>query len=338
MRKFEVILGGAALVVLGVSAALYIANHPLRRSSPGEIRVGSLERDPAKVGALDVLRKGEATVGEGAAGDGETTPGGPRERFRREPVVYPNWEAGAARIIPNSAQAVTDSADYALPVWSPVGLDIAMTRLDKRGVFLAGPQGTRARMLTDAPGSGADFAWNLDGMSLHLREPDGQFAELMVTGEKYPAAPRSERVFERDGMIIYQPDEGDPLPISGAHDRFSGPRLSPDGNRVVYLGRETGIYLVNTDGTSLISVGRGANPSWLPDSSGIVFDVPVSDGAAVLAGDLWYAGADGREKTNLTNTPDVTESQPAVSPDGARIAFVSGGRVMVARFVRPPVR
>jgi Tol biopolymer transport system component len=39
--------------------------------------------------------------------------------------------------------------------------------------------------------------------------------------------------------------------------------------------------------------------------------------------DLFIVNPDGTDLTNITNTPDVSESDPQWSPDGARIAFVS---------------
>src|SRR5829696_4632889 len=43
----------------------------------------------------------------------------------------------------------------------------------------------------------------------------------------------------------------------------------------------------------------------------------------VKLGDIWMMDADGTNQTNLTNTPDTNEAQPAWSSDGTRIAFTS---------------
>jgi Tol biopolymer transport system component len=41
--------------------------------------------------------------------------------------------------------------------------------------------------------------------------------------------------------------------------------------------------------------------------------------------DIWVMDADGTNQTNLTNTPDTNEGQPAWSPDGTKIAFTGPG-------------
>ena len=41
----------------------------------------------------------------------------------------------------------------------------------------------------------------------------------------------------------------------------------------------------------------------------------------VKLGDIWVMEADGSNQTNLTNTPDLDESEPAWSPDGSTIVF-----------------
>jgi Tol biopolymer transport system component len=152
-----------------------------------------------------------------------------------------------------------------------------------------------------------------------------------------PAPARHAEVFEQDGSIYFQPDEDrPPVRISASQDRFYAPELSPDGEKVLYLGRETGIYIADVEGRTAVSVGRGAHPEWLPDSSGIVYDIFEGQGDSAVDGDLWFASADGRERTNLTATADIAEAYPAVSTDGRRVAFSSDGAIYVGDFIRNP--
>src|SRR5919112_2377532 len=61
----------------------------------------------------------------------------------------------------------------------------------------------------------------------------------------------------------------------------------------------------------------------------IVFVRPRDEPSAHCFGqpctDIWVMDADGSNQTNLTNTPDTNEGQPAWSSDGTRIAFTSDG-------------
>ena len=108
------------------------------------------------------------------------------------------------------------------------------------------------------------------------------------------------------------------------------PAWSPDGRRIAYAGDETAeghqnIWVMNADGTGkvLLTPGArttnqgnaGANPSWSPDGSRIVWD---------NYGEIWVMGADGGGKMRIFGGDGTAGIAPAWSPDGARIAFVTG--------------
>lgn len=332
-RKVVVVFGGFVLAGLGFGAAWYVAHQPELQPHGGK-EIFSIPEPVTVLSPSQLLQKPAITPPASSAESSSPATAASQGETRDETVVYPNWQPVGARV--SGAQAISEKADFVAPVWSPVMLDVAFTKSDFRGIYIAGPNETASRMLASDPGIGRDFEWNIDGMSLRVKEPDGQFADLMITGERYPSTTRRQQVFERDGRVFFQPEDGAPVRISGSQDRFFGPRLSPDERKIVFQGRETGIYIAPVYGRPIISVGKGEHPAWLRDSSGIVYDVPVGDGTATVDGDLWFAAADGTERTNITNTPGIVETHPSLAADGERIVFSSSGAIFLGRFRREP--
>ena len=339
------------LVAASAATTFYLVNHPLRPKEAGAVDVGANE--PQQVWSPSevlVPVSPESAAELQSVGTQQTTDTGqsePADESARilasfappgNKVAYPDWKTGQFQV--REARAVTSDGIYWLPKWSPVGLDIAFTNSAGNAIYIAGASpGGAVRELVSGASAGSDFRWNLDGMSLRVKSPDGQFDDVLITGERYPAPPLADRVTVREDRIYYFAPPGPPLAkpvlVSGVQDRFSGPILSPDESRIVYRGAQTGFFISAVDGSRALCVGEGANPAWLPDSSGIVYDVPVSDGRVIVGGDLWIAMADGSYRVNLTQTPGIVESCPSVAPDGERIGFVASGVIYVGKLIRP---
>lgn len=335
MRRILLIIGLLALLATSVFTTLYLVNHPLRPAED-ERRISIGVEEPAQIiDPQDLLAPPEQR-GKAVAPDSLDAPA---PRFAR-PAGYmmrvPDWQPSVDRV--EAAQLVADNGPFIKPVWSPVGLDIAFTREDNSGLFLASSTpGVPVRLLAADAGVGRSFVWTNDGMSIQSVAADGTETEFLITGERFPDEYRLDpRVFVRDDRIFIRDEDGQEKQISGMEDRFTEPVLSPDELKVVYRGRETGLYIGLADGTRVIYVGPGRNATWLPDSRGIVYDQPVSDGLSIIDSDLWLATVDGRSRTNLTNTPGIVESWPSVAPDGQRIAFIAGGSLYVGKLVRTP--
>ena len=158
-------------------------------------------------------------------------------------------------------------------------------------------------------------------------------------------APRREEriVFERGGRILAARPDGTARTVLA---QGSDPAVSPDAARVAFVrGDATFVLDIAARRTTRASPGtepayspsgrlatvvggrivvdgvalaEGRSPAWAPDGRSIVF---ASDRAGTW--DLWRVPAAGGEPERLTAEAG-DELLPAVSPDGARIAFATG--------------
>jgi Tol biopolymer transport system component len=103
-------------------------------------------------------------------------------------------------------------------------------------------------------------------------------------------------------------------------------RIAFYGTRGNPLATANDIYTINPDGTGLVRLTNTAaddrDPAWSPDGTKIVFASDRSTFSRTGRGHLhlWVMNADGTGLKLLTSGSD-SESQPAWSPDGTKIAY-----------------
>lgn len=111
-----------------------------------------------------------------------------------------------------------------------------------------------------------------------------------------------------------------------------GASWSPDSSKIMFTshrGSNQEIYTVNADGTGLTLVGVGQQANWSPDGSKIAF--LDNDHDARYKPAVMNIDGTGRRDLLITLRPDWPPSHsnalyaPVWSPDGSKIAFVSGG-------------
>jgi len=183
------------------------------------------------------------------------------------------------------------------------------------------------------------FAASPDGSDVRRLTPDGRAAyrspDVSPNGRTVVVAHEIPSFEPGQAVLATVPIEGgSPTWLTEETWVVRDPAWSPDGVRIAFAGSPGGpfgIYVFDfmtgdvrlVPGTDEISVGH---PTWSGDGSRIAFEASTdADTDPDQTWDIYSVGRDGLNMTNLSNTPDASEIQPAWSWVNDRIAFVETG-------------
>ncbi len=210
---------------------------------------------------------------------------------------------------------------------------------DRMPVF--SPDGRRIAFCSDRSGNWDIFLMDLDGSGQTVRLTDDPADEIHPSfspdGKRlaYSAATGAEGEWE---IVVVDLDN------SKATRRFIGqhglfPKWSPDGTKLLFQrARERGsayfsvwtVDIVDLEAKRPTEIASSTNagiinPAWSPDGRHIVFctvvNPPADDRTKPIHADIWIVGADGKHRSNLTNSRFLNY-QPVWAGDGS-IYFVS---------------
>ncbi|HTE50421.1 MAG TPA: hypothetical protein VK698_06085 [Kofleriaceae bacterium] len=212
---------------------------------------------------------------------------------------------------------------YYAPRFAPDGRDLLVTGPKLSGLYLVDGNGGAVRRLADDAGAGVAARWNRDGtVGFRAVRAGARRAMIVDRDGRVRSAPaeaapialaQNERIYVRDRA-------GELVPV-GTGDRFFSPEPSPDGDRVVFQGLSTGLYIYTRSTGDLVQLGAGTAPSWSPDGSRLLFELTEDDGHEIVASDLYLYDVRARRTHRLTATSATVERRPSFAPDGRRIAF-----------------
>ncbi|MCF6238458.1 MAG: hypothetical protein L3J79_06560, partial [Candidatus Marinimicrobia bacterium] len=134
-------------------------------------------------------------------------------------------------------------------------------------------------------------------------------------------------VYIGDGQLLSRDAAGTSERILlNNQDAITSYAISPNGAQVVFSTSGQKLWISQTDGSDLQSLGSGLVPAWSPNGEWIVFMLTEDDGHSITGSDLFIIRSNGHDRTNISNTPEQLEMHPQWSPDGSWIVYDTEGR------------
>ncbi|GHV57830.1 hypothetical protein FACS1894182_07750 [Bacteroidia bacterium] len=192
-----------------------------------------------------------------------------------------------------------------LPVWSPDGSQLALTSLKNNGIWVVSKDGSNLRQVSSEAGAGYRMQWS-DNATVAAKSPLKSSNSLLQQMMDAPADVASQT----------------PALQSFSDYLVFNPVLSPKGDQIVFqVSNGKGLYICNTDGSDLRSLGKGERATWTPDGKYIVVMLTEDDGEVVTKGELVSIHVTSGSRNTLLSSDKYIALSPAISPDGKKLAF-----------------
>jgi TolB protein len=190
--------------------------------------------------------------------------------------------------------------------------------------------------------------------NIYSARPDGSDLQQITNSDKRDATPAVSSdgkhiafVSTRDGdkyQIYTAKSDGSNIQrlTTDSNIGYFNPQFSPDGKHILYYAEKGDgkdqVWLMNADGSNqkllTANIGHNIFPGWSPDGKRIIFSSSKrdaqSDGSYVTGSFVYTMNSDG---SNLAKLNEIRSFFARYSPDGKKIAYVSGAFPQSAIYV-----
>jgi dipeptidyl aminopeptidase/acylaminoacyl peptidase len=172
--------------------------------------------------------------------------------------------------------------------WSPIGTELAYVQLQQPGdlavmdIAIIRIVDGSVRQLTSKAWENTDPQWSLDGQKILFQSNrtgtlDGGLWWIMNADGSSPSHLELPQPFPYRGVWVSKSPTTDQITFTDGEDIWiidfkgksqkvavgSDPRWSPNGSKLAYVGKDNGIWIVNTDGTNTQKLDKvGNQPHW----------------------------------------------------------------------------
>ena len=166
--------------------------------------------------------------------------------------------------------------------------------------------------------------WSLDGRQI-LVYTNGRLQRL-ESGLSISALARKpllpQCLLNGDQAVAIAPETASAAPVSALQGkRILNLVTSIDGNQIAFEIMGGPLCVMNSNGTGLVELGEGQQPSFSPDGRYIAYMITRDDGHTITASDLYIICIDGTGKQSITQTDGRSEMSPNWSPRGNAIVY-----------------